>query len=109
MFTEVQPGSFAFGDADYAQNVQEDGSCGEWEQSLWVLTEVMSRSTTRRLAVVDAGLKARALWVSGPGARGGPGPGSGATRPGLEARFGCRVAQGQGEPGHRQAFSAREV
>ncbi len=33
-------GSFCFGDADYARNVQEDGSLGEWEQSLWVLTQV---------------------------------------------------------------------
>jgi hypothetical protein len=33
-------GSFAFGDADYAQNVQEDGHAGEWQQSLWVLTQV---------------------------------------------------------------------
>jgi hypothetical protein len=33
-------GSFAFGDADYAQNVQEDGEANEWQQSLWVLTQV---------------------------------------------------------------------
>jgi hypothetical protein len=33
-------GSFAFGDADYAKNVQDDGHMGEWQQALWVLTEV---------------------------------------------------------------------
>jgi hypothetical protein len=36
----LRAGSFAFGDADYAQNVQEDGHAGEWQQSLWVLTQV---------------------------------------------------------------------
>ncbi|KXZ48640.1 hypothetical protein GPECTOR_26g543 [Gonium pectorale] len=65
VFTEVQPGSFAFGDADYARNLQEDGSTGEWEQSLWVLTQVMSVSPSRALAVVDAGTKAVSL-DSGP-------------------------------------------
>lgn len=33
-------GSFAFGDADYARNIQQGGQVGEWEQSLWVLTQV---------------------------------------------------------------------
>lgn len=33
-------GSFVFGDADYARNIQPDGRLGEWEQSLWVLTQV---------------------------------------------------------------------
>ncbi|KAG2454896.1 hypothetical protein HYH02_000727 [Chlamydomonas schloesseri] len=65
VFTEVQPGSFAFNDADYARNVQEDGSVGEWEQSLWVLTQVMSVTPARGLAVVDAGTKAVSL-DSGP-------------------------------------------
>lgn len=37
-------GSFGFGDADYAQNVQEDGQAGEWQQSLWVLTQVKQGS-----------------------------------------------------------------
>lgn len=48
-------GSFAFGDADYARNEQSDGSLGEWEQSLWVLTHVMSVSDARQMVVVDAG------------------------------------------------------
>jgi hypothetical protein len=33
-------GSFAFGDADYARNMQLGGELGEWQQSLWVLTQV---------------------------------------------------------------------
>jgi hypothetical protein len=33
-------GSFAFGDADYAKNMQLGGQQGEWQQSLWVLTQV---------------------------------------------------------------------
>ncbi|GIL63591.1 hypothetical protein Vafri_17631 [Volvox africanus] len=65
IFTEVQPGSFAFNDADYSRNVQAHGSTGEWEQSLWVLTQVMSVSQSRGLAVVDAGTKAVSL-DSGP-------------------------------------------
>mmetsp|Transcript_35176 Transcript_35176/g.89043 ORF Transcript_35176/g.89043 Transcript_35176/m.89043 type:complete len:461 (-) Transcript_35176:229-1611(-) len=62
---ELQPGSFMFGDADYARNIQPDGTVGEWEQALWVLTQVMSVTKERKLAVVDAGLKAVAL-DSGP-------------------------------------------
>mmetsp|Transcript_27126 Transcript_27126/g.59241 ORF Transcript_27126/g.59241 Transcript_27126/m.59241 type:complete len:427 (+) Transcript_27126:3-1283(+) len=65
VYTEVQPGSFCFGDADYARNTQEDGSVGEWEQSLWVHTQVMSRSEARAMVVVDAGMKAISL-DSGP-------------------------------------------
>lgn len=40
----IVAGSFVFGDADYAQNVQEDSSIGEWQQSLWVLTQVCAAS-----------------------------------------------------------------
>jgi 3-hydroxy-D-aspartate aldolase len=40
VFSELQPGSFVFGDADYARNIQTDGQAGEWQQSLWVLTQV---------------------------------------------------------------------
>lgn len=54
-----------FGDADYGRNQQQDGGYGEWEQALWVLTQVMSVTKGRRLAVVDAGLKAVSL-DSGP-------------------------------------------
>ncbi|GBF95163.1 hypothetical protein Rsub_07876 [Raphidocelis subcapitata] len=64
VFTEVQPGSFIWGDAAY-----ERATGGEWggpgRQSLWVLTQVMSVSPGRAAAVVDAGLKAVSL-DSGP-------------------------------------------
>ncbi|KAF6249855.1 hypothetical protein COO60DRAFT_926754 [Scenedesmus sp. NREL 46B-D3] len=65
VFTEVQPGSFAFGDADYAKNEQLGGQQGEWQQSLWVMAQVMSVSAARACAIVDAGLKAVSL-DSGP-------------------------------------------
>ena len=63
VYTEIQPGSYVFMDADYQRN--------EWaeppfRQSLFVLTGVMSRTvpegeSTRRQAIVDAGLKALAF------------------------------------------------
>jgi len=65
VFTEVQPGSFCFGDADYARNITADGRLGEWEQSLWVLGTVISRSEGRNCAVLDTGMKAVSL-DSGP-------------------------------------------
>jgi D-threonine aldolase len=81
--TEVQPGSFVFHDADYARNAEswvvggekdgqngDDGKSGGWEQSLWVLTQVMSTAPGR--AVVDAGLKAVDV-LSGPPIPVGPG------------------------------------
>jgi 3-hydroxy-D-aspartate aldolase len=58
IYTEVQPGTYPFMDADYARNRTADGhSCEEFEQSLFVWTTIMSRPTADR-AVVDAGLKA---------------------------------------------------
>lgn len=66
VYTEVQPGSFAFGDADYARNVQADGSVGEWQQSLWVHACVVSASSARRSVVLDAGSKALALESAMP-------------------------------------------
>jgi len=65
LFTEVQPGSFCFGDADYARNVSREGELGEWQQSLWVLTTAMSRNEARSSIIVDAGMKAVSL-DSGP-------------------------------------------
>ncbi|KAF8062759.1 D-threonine aldolase [Scenedesmus sp. PABB004] len=58
VFTEVQPGSFALGDADYARNRQAGGGGAEWEQALWVLAQVMSVSEARGAVVCDAGQKA---------------------------------------------------
>ena len=62
---EIQPGSYAFMDADYARN--------EWaapltrvEHQLFVLTTVMSRPSPK-LAVVDAGLKASSVDSGMPG------------------------------------------
>ncbi len=58
LFTEIQPGSYIFMDADYGRNLGQDGKpIHEFEHSLFVYTTVMSR-TTRDRAVVDAGLKA---------------------------------------------------
>jgi D-serine deaminase-like pyridoxal phosphate-dependent protein len=60
-YTEVQPGSYIFMDADYAQNLGEDGGpVRAFEQSLFVLTTVMSHPVPAR-ACVDAGLKAHSV------------------------------------------------
>lgn len=66
VFTEVQPGSYLFNDADYARNLATDGApVRDWEQSLFVLTTVMSVNPSAPRAVVDAGTKAVSL-DSGP-------------------------------------------
>lgn len=67
IFTEVQPGSYLFNDADYARNLDCQGQLvRDWEQSLFVLTTVMStNSSSSARAVVDAGMKAVSL-DSGP-------------------------------------------
>lgn len=58
VYTELQPGTYLFMDADYMRNLDADGNmCLEFEQSLFVWTTVISRSAATR-AVVDAGLKA---------------------------------------------------
>jgi D-serine deaminase-like pyridoxal phosphate-dependent protein len=60
-YNEVQPGSYVFMDADYAANLDESGRpVRTFEQSLFVLTTVMSHPAARR-AVVDAGLKAHSV------------------------------------------------
>jgi len=75
VYNEVQPGSYVFMDADYAQNLDQEGHVVRtFEQSLFVLTTVMSHPTRSR-AVVDAGLKAHSvdsgmpLVAAVPGAR----------------------------------------
>ncbi len=61
VYNEVQPGSYIFMDADYGQNHDRDGGVVRtFEQSLFVLTTVMSHPTASR-AVVDAGLKAHSV------------------------------------------------
>ena len=58
VYTELQPGSYIFMDADYGRNLGADGKpVHEFRQSLFVLATVMSRALPGR-AVVDAGLKA---------------------------------------------------
>lgn len=72
VFTELQPGSYIFMDADYARNQAEDGGAyRDFEHSLFVYATVMSRPAKDR-AVVDAGLKALSVdsgmpWVEGMG------------------------------------------
>jgi D-serine deaminase-like pyridoxal phosphate-dependent protein len=78
VYNEVQPGSLFFGDCDYARNepwpvLSGSGSSSSsaaswesrWRQASWIATTVASRSESRNIAVVDAGLKAVAL-DSGP-------------------------------------------
>jgi D-serine deaminase-like pyridoxal phosphate-dependent protein len=65
IYTELQPGSYVFMDADYARNLAEDGNVStEFEQSLFVLATVMSRPAEDR-AIIDAGFKAMS-FDSGP-------------------------------------------
>ena len=63
VYTEIQPGSYVFMDADYQRNALGPDQHA-FEQSLFVLATVMS-APVRERAVVDAGLKAFA-FDSGP-------------------------------------------
>ena len=56
VYTELQPGSYVFMDADYGRN-ELNSSEPVFAQSLYVWTTVMSAPTADR-AIVDAGLKA---------------------------------------------------
>lgn len=63
VYNELQCGSYAFMDADYGRIQDKDGKRidkGEWENSLFILTSVMSHAKPH-LAVVDAGLKAQSV------------------------------------------------
>ena len=62
---EIQPGSYAFMDADYAKN-EWAAPLPRFEHALFVLTTVMSRPAAPR-AIVDAGLKASSLDSGMPG------------------------------------------
>lgn len=58
IYTEVQPGSYLFMDADYKRNRCADGSAfTEFRNSLFVWTTIMSHAAPA-VAVVDAGIKA---------------------------------------------------
>ena len=59
VYTELQPGSYVFMDADYARNAIAPDQHA-FEHSLYVLSTVMS-APARERAVVDAGLKALAM------------------------------------------------
>ncbi len=63
VYNELQCGSYAFMDADYGRILGKDGhriDQGEWENSLFILTSVMSHVKPDK-AVVDAGLKAQSV------------------------------------------------
>lgn len=63
VYNELQCGSYAFMDADYGRILDKDGNRidhGEWENSLFILTSVMSYAKPH-LAIVDAGLKAQSV------------------------------------------------
>ena len=66
IFTELQPGSYIFMDADYATNLDEDGRLWQgFENSLFILTTVMN-CRARDYAIVDAGTKAANIDTAMP-------------------------------------------
>ena len=63
IYNELQCGSYAFMDADYGRIRDKHGhriDQGEWENALFILTAVMSRTKPGQ-AVCDAGLKVQSL------------------------------------------------
>ena len=62
---EIQPGSYAFMDADYAKN-EWAAPLPRFEHALFVLSTVMSRPSAT-VAIVDAGLKASSVDSGMPG------------------------------------------
>lgn len=65
VWDEIQPGSYAFMDADYAKN-EWAAPLPRFGHALFVLTTVMSRPSDR-MAIVDAGLKASSVDSGMPG------------------------------------------
>lgn len=74
IFTEVQPGSYSVGDADYSRNLDEEGAemwVSPWRPALFIVSSVMSRRIGATLSaadtwiVLDSGLKAQST-DSGP-------------------------------------------
>jgi D-serine deaminase-like pyridoxal phosphate-dependent protein len=59
LWDEIQPGSYAFMDADYAKN-EWAAPLPRFEHALFVLATVMSRPSAS-MAIVDAGLKASSV------------------------------------------------
>jgi D-serine deaminase-like pyridoxal phosphate-dependent protein len=73
VYGELQAGSYAFMDADYARNLDVSGNpMSEFEHALFVLATVMSRPAPGR-AVLDAGLKALSVDSGFPKLVGRPG------------------------------------
>jgi len=73
VYNELQPGSYVFMDADYGRNLADDGKpVHEFEQSLFILATIMSRTAPER-AVVDVGLKAHSIDSGMPLVHGIPG------------------------------------
>jgi 3-hydroxy-D-aspartate aldolase len=68
---EIQPGSYAFMDADYAKN-EWAAPLPRFGHALFVLTTVMSRPSAA-MAIVDAGLKASSVDSGMPGVWARPG------------------------------------
>lgn len=67
VFTEVQPGSYAFMDRDYGDNDYDDRAGAlRFDHALFLATTVMSTSAGRHV-VVDAGLKSLATDSGMPG------------------------------------------
>ncbi len=67
VFTEVQPGSYAFMDRDYGDNEYDDRSGAlRFNHALFLATTVMSTASDRHV-VVDAGLKSLATDSGMPG------------------------------------------
>jgi D-serine deaminase-like pyridoxal phosphate-dependent protein len=62
---EIQPGSYAFMDADYAKN-EWAAPLPRFDHALFVLATVMSRPSPS-MAIVDAGLKASSVDSGMPG------------------------------------------
>ncbi len=60
VYTELQVGSYIFMDADYSRNDWQANQMPRFEQSLFVLTTVMSQAVSGQV-VVDAGLKASSV------------------------------------------------
>lgn len=72
LFTELQAGSYVFMDVDYMRNQWDSNIQPDFAQSLFVLTTVMSQTSSDR-AVVDAGLKALSVDSGLPELKNAPG------------------------------------
>ena len=72
LFTELQAGSYVFMDVDYMRNRWDCTIDLNFSQSLFVLTTVMSQTSSDR-AVVDAGLKALSVDSGLPELKDAPG------------------------------------